>query len=95
MPFSKNHEINMAADAGCCFFNGEIYASFGAEYKFLRHGVIRAGYHVESNRGAGSYASVGCGFIVGPVRCDAAYRLGGNGTDPRNNSVVVSIGFVL
>ena len=25
MPFSKNHEINMAADAGCCFFNGEIY----------------------------------------------------------------------
>ena len=95
MPFSKNHEINMAADAGCCFFNGEIYASFGAEYKFLRHGVIRAGYHVESNRGAGSYASVGCGFIVGPVRCDAAYRLGGNDTDPRNNSVVVSIGFVL
>lgn len=95
MPFNRNHEVNIAADAGCCFYGGEIYASLGAEYKFLRHGVIRAGYHVESSSGAGNYLSVGCGFSVGPVHCNAAYRLGGSDTDPRNNSVVVSVGFVL
>lgn len=95
MPFNRNHEVNIAADAGCCFYGGEIYASLGAEYRFLRHGVIRAGYHVESSSGAGNYLSVGCGFSVGQVHCNAAYRLGGSDTDPRNNSVVVSLGFVL
>ena len=68
----------------------------GAEYTFFRHGVVRGGYHFgQKNKGTGNYASLGCGFIAGPVRCDAAWRFGGNKFNPLNDTFLFSVGFLL
>ena len=91
----RNHTLRVALDLGYRFSGGPFDASFGAEYLFLRHGVIRAGYCTESALGTGGHAAAGCGFIVGPVRCDAAWRFGGAADDPFDKSFTISVGFLL
>ncbi len=79
LPFSANHVLNVAADIGCRFFPVAFEAAAGVEYVFLRHGIVRAGYHAGDALTGGNHAAVGCGFIAGPVRCDASWRLAGDG----------------
>ena len=79
LPFSANHVLNVAADIGCRFSPVAFEAAAGVEYVFLRHGIVRAGYHAGDALTGGNHAAVGCGFIAGPVRCDASWRLAGDG----------------
>ena len=77
LPFRPNHVLGIALDLGHQFRGGITGLAAGVEYTFFRHGVVRGGYHLgQQDKGAGNYASLGCGFIAGPVRFDAAWRLG-------------------
>ena len=89
------HQLRLAVDLGYRFSGGPFDASFGAEYLFLRHGILRAGYCAESQTGTGGHAAAGCGVIIGPVRCDVAYRFGGSEYDLFDNSLLFTIGFLL
>lgn len=96
LPFSPNHRLVVSLDAGHQFRGGFTHAALGAEYTFLRHGVVRGGYRLgQKEKGEGSYATVGGGFIVGPVRCDVAWRFGGPSCNPRNKSLLFTVGFLL
>lgn len=96
LPFRPNHVLGIALDLGHQFRGGITGLAAGAEYTFFRHGVVRGGYHLgQKNKGAGNYASLGCGFIAGPVRCDAAWRFGGNKFNPLNDTFLFSVGFLL
>lgn len=86
----------VALDLSHQFRGGITGLAAGAEYTFFRHGVVRGGYHFgHKNKGTGNYASLGCGFIAGPVRCDAAWRFGGNKFNPLNDTFLFSVGFLL
>lgn len=97
LPFTANHILACAVDLGYQFQPaGAFVTSLGAEYTFLKHGVVRGGYHIgSSSKGPGNYATLGCGFIAGPVRCDAAWRFGGDRANPHNNTFIFSLGFSL
>lgn len=90
--FSRNHALAAALDLDCQLQPKGIFAaSLGAEYTFLRHGVVRAGYCLSSAmNNSGNYASLGCGVLVGPVRLDFAYRFGGGEYNPLNKSMNLS-----
>lgn len=93
--FSRNHTLAVGLDVDCLMQPSIFNASIGAEYTFLRHGVIRAGYRMSTAPdGSGSHASAGCGFIAGPLRCDVAYRFGGDRSSPLDNSWQLSAGVV-
>lgn len=96
LPFRSNHMLCVALDLSHQFRGGITGLAAGAEYTFFRHGVVRGGYHFgHKNKGTGNYASLGCGFIAGPVRCDAAWRLGGDKFNPLNDTFLFSVGFLL
>ena len=96
LPFRSNHMLCVALDLSHQFRGGITGLAAGAEYTFFRHGVVRGGYHFgHKNKGTGNYASLGCGFIAGPVRCDAAWRLGGDRFNPLNDTFLFSVGFLL
>ena len=96
LPFRSNHVLGIALDLSHQFRGGITGLAAGAEYTFFRHGVVRGGYHFgHKNKGTGNYASLGCGFIAGPVRCDAAWRLGGDKFNPLNDTFLFSVGFLL
>jgi len=96
LPFRSNHMLCVALDLSHQFRGGITGLAAGAEYTFFRHGVVRGGYHFgHKNKGTGNYASLGCGFIAGPVRCDAAWRFGGNKFNPLNDTFLFSVGFLL
>ncbi len=90
--FSRNHELAAALDLNCQLQpKGVFAASLGAEYTFLRHGVVRAGYCLSSAmNGSGNYAAVGCGALIGPARIDFAYRFGGGEHNPLNRTIHLS-----
>lgn len=93
LPFTPRHVLMCALDVNYRFA-GSFGAALGAEYTFLKHGVVRAGYHFgPGSKGPGSYATLGCGFIAGPVNVDFAYRLGGEQTNPLRNTFIFSLGF--
>ena len=96
LPFRPNHVLGVALDLGHQFRGGITGLAAGVEYTFFRHGVVRGGYHLgQQDKGTGNYASLGCGFIAGPVRCDAAWRLGGDKFNPLNDTFLFSVGFLL
>ena len=78
LPFSSDHVLNLAADLEYRFSASAFEAAAGAEYVFLKHGIR---------------AAVGCGFIAGPVRCDAAWRFAGQG--PLGNTLCLTVGLLL
>jgi len=95
MPFSVNHRLMAAVDFGYTFMPSDaasFIASVGAEYNFLRYGIVRAGYHYgdELSMG-GSYGTFGLGVKVGPVRVDASYWLAGKDS-PVKNTWSVGVG---
>lgn len=90
--FGRNHALAAALDLDYQLQPSGIFAaSLGAEYTFLRHGVVRAGYCLSSAmNNSGNYATVGCGALVGPVRLDFAYRFGGGEYNPLNKTMYLS-----
>lgn len=94
MPFSENHKLLAALDLGYTFMpstDASFMAGIGLEYNFLKHGFLRAGYHYGDEKAiGGSYATVGLGAAVGPVRIDASYWIAGK-TSPVKNTWAVGL----
>lgn len=87
----------IALDLGHQFRGGITGLAAGAEYTFFRHGVVRGGYHL-GQKNKGSRATTPrwvADSIAGPVRCDAAWRFGGNKFNPLNDTFLFSVGFLL
>jgi hypothetical protein len=97
LPFTENHVLGIALDLGYQFqpSTANLFtASAGLEYTFLKHGVIRAGYQMgDKNKGYGSFATVGAGFIAGPVHVDFAYWLSSD--EMLKNTMMLSLGVYL
>ena len=93
LPFSEDHVLNVVADIGCRFSPASFEAAAGAEYVFLRHGIVRAGFHAGDALSGGNYAAAGCGFIAGPVSCSASWRFAGDG--PLDNTICFTLALLL
>lgn len=91
----RNHAVHLCADLGYRWADTLFDAAFGVEYRFLQHGVLRAGYCTQTPCGTDGHAAVGCGFIIGPIRGDVAYRFGGAENDPSDQSFLLTFGFRL
>lgn len=90
--FSRNHALAAALDLNYQLQPKGIFsASLGAEYTFLRHGVVRAGYCLSSAMdNSGDYATVGCGVLIGPARIDFAYRFSSDRHNPLDRTIHLS-----
>lgn len=78
LPFSMENRLQVAVDLNYLLpseFN-HFAASAGAEYNFLKYGVVRAGYHLsDKDKGLGNYGTLGCGINFWPIRADFSYAL--------------------
>lgn len=100
--WGKKHSLSFSADLDLRVIPSMAFsAAVGAEYMFLRHGVVRAGYcayfsrihdGIQSYSNAyDGYASIGCGLVFGPFRCDVAWRFHNDRSNPLNASSVFSV----
>lgn len=96
LPFRPNHVLGIALDLG--HSSGEESPVWPQEPNTPFSGTVSCAADTTSVRrtkAPGNYASLGCGFIAGPVRCDAAWRFGGNKFNPLNDTFLFSVGFLL
>lgn len=94
LPFNENNALECGVDIDYLLpseLEG-LQAGIGAEYTFLKHGMLRAGYHLgNEDKGYSNYGSVGCGVRFFQVQGDFAYVLAGNDS-PMKNLWQVSLG---
>lgn len=78
-PFSEKHKLTGTLDIGYTEILSDTRSlewGLGAEYAFLEHGFIRAGYHGgDKEKNSGNYATAGCGINFWLLRADFAYLL--------------------
>lgn len=95
LPFSEDHTLECALDLGMQLSPSDasdIMANLGAEYFFLKHGFLRAGYRfIGRSSGDENFASVGCGVKVGPVKGDFSYWLA-DSDSPLKNTFCLTVG---
>ena len=78
LPFSIENRLQVALDFNYLLPSEirHLQAGIGAEYNFLKYGVVRAGYHFgDKDKGAGNYGTLGCGINFWPIRADFSYAL--------------------
>lgn len=78
LPFSIKNRLQVALDFNYLLPSEvrHLQAGVGAEYNFLKYGVVRAGYHFgDKEKGVGNYGTVGCGINFWPIRADFSYAL--------------------
>ena len=78
LPFSVENRLQIALDFNYLLPSEirHLQAGIGAEYNFLKYGVVRAGYHFGDNdKGIGNYGTLGCGINFWPMRIDFSYAL--------------------
>lgn len=78
LPFSMENRLQVALDFNYLLPSEirHLQASAGAEYNFLKYGVVRAGYHIgDKDKGTGNYGTLGCGINFWPIRADFSYAL--------------------
>ncbi|WP_291538354.1 PorV/PorQ family protein [Bacteroides sp.] len=95
LPFSENHVLECGVDIDYLLPSETkgLQGSIGAEYTFLKHGLLRAGYHLaDEDKGYSNYGSVGCGVRFFHLQGDFAYLLAGD-ESPMKNMWQVSVGF--
>jgi hypothetical protein len=80
LPFSENHQLTGSSNVGYWFQPSDasgLEVAIGVEYVFLKHGILRAGYHVgDENTGYGNFATVGAGVSAGSIKLDGSYLIG-------------------
>lgn len=78
-PFSEKHKLTGNLDLGYTEMLSDTKApewGIGAEYGFLRHGFVRAGYHGgDREKNSGNYATAGCGAEFFNIRADFAWLI--------------------
>ena len=78
LPFSLDSELQVALDLNYLLPSEfrQFQAGIGAEYSFLKYGVVRGGYHFgDKDKGIGNYGTLGCGIHFWPMRADFSYVL--------------------
>lgn len=78
LPFSMENRLQVALDFNYLLPSEirHLQAGIGAEYNFLKYGVVRAGYHFgDKDKGVGNYGTLGCGINFWPIRADFSYAL--------------------
>lgn len=78
LPFSIENRLQVALDFNYLLPSEirHLQAGIGAEYNFLKYGVVRAGYHFgDKDKGVGNYGTLGCGINFWPIRADFSYAL--------------------
>ena len=78
LPFSMENRLQVALDLNYLLPSDyrHFQAGVGAEYNFLKYGVVRAGYHFgDKDKGVGNYGPLGCGINFWPIRADFSYAL--------------------
>lgn len=78
LPFSMENRLQVALDLNYLLPSEirHLQAAVGAEYNFLKYGVVRAGYHFgDKDKGMGNYGTLGCGINFWPIRADFSYAL--------------------
>lgn len=78
LPFSMENRLMVALDLNYLLPSEirHLQAGLGAEYNFLKYGVVRAGYHFgDKDKGVGNYGTVGAGINFWPIRADFSYAL--------------------
>lgn len=78
LPFSMEHSLQVALDLNYMLPSAysHFQAAIGAEYNFLKYGVLRGGYHFgDKEKGIGNYGTLGCGINFWPIRADFSYAL--------------------
>ena len=78
LPFSMDNRLQVALDFNYLLPSEyrHLQAGIGAEYNFLKYGIIRGGYHFGDNdKGTGNYGTLGCGINFWPIRADFSYAL--------------------
>ena len=78
LPFSMENRLQVALDFNYLLPSEirQLQAGIGAEYNFLKYGVVRAGYHFgDKDKGVGNYGTLGCGINFWPIRADFSYAL--------------------
>lgn len=78
LPFSMENRLQVALDLNYLLPSEyrHLQAALGAEYNFLKYGVVRAGYHFgDKDKGVGNYGTLGCGINFWPIRADFSYAL--------------------
>lgn len=98
LPFSEKHELQGALDFGYQIIpsgSTTFYSALGAEYIFMKHGVLRGGYHFgDKNKGNSGYGTVGCGVRYYHIRGDFSYLLA-NSDSALKNTYRITIGIDL
>lgn len=78
LPFSMENRLQVALDLNYLLPSEirHLQAGVGAEYNFLKYGIVRAGYHWgDQDKGTGNYGTLGCGINFWPIRADFSYAL--------------------
>lgn len=78
LPFSMENRLQVALDLNYLLPSEyrHLQAGIGAEYNFLKYGVVRGGYHFgDKDKGVGNYGTLGCGINFWPIRADFSYAL--------------------
>lgn len=78
LPFSMEHGLQVALDLNYLLPSEyrHLQAGIGAEYRFLKYGIVRGGYHLgDKEKGIGNYGTLGCGMLYGLIRADFSYAL--------------------
>ncbi|MBR8709807.1 PorV/PorQ family protein [Bacteroides pyogenes] len=96
LPFNIQHSLQIACDIK--YFFPSDYRSFetavGAEYSFLKYGIVRAGYNFgDKDKWVGNYATLGGGIHYWPVCIDFSYALAANNSF-MNRTWQLSLGIV-
>lgn len=80
LPFTMENRLQVALDFNYLlpYEIRHLQAGVGAEYNFLKYGVVRGGYHFgDKDKGTGNYGTLGCGINYWPIRADFSYALAG------------------
>lgn len=81
LPFNMENSLQVAVDFNYLLPSEyrQFQAGIGAEYSFLKYGVVRGGYHFgDKDKGVGNYGTLGCGINFWPMRADFSYALAGD-----------------
>lgn len=96
-PFSDKHKVTGNLDLGYTEMLSDTKSfewGLGAEYAFLKHGFVRAGYHGgDQEKNSGNYVTLGCGVEFCSIRADFAYLLTSSDSPLKNTwQLSLSIG---
>lgn len=94
VPLNEGSSLEFALDAGTQYQPSDasgIDVGIGAEYRFLRYALLRAGFHADGKDSKNNYGSFGAGIRAGHIRGDVSYWATGSDSMLKN-TFCISVG---